>query len=867
MLAGLFIIISFLPGAVFSQSNFLLFDSPWYGFSTGKYPSGQSPSAVRSADLDNDGDSDLVVSQENFSNGFVVLINQKKGMYAASVKYKSTRASKDIVVADFNKDGLKDVAITNTGDYWEGNNIAVYFNKGGGTFGLPAYYTVGAGPVGIVAADFDNDGDADLAVSNYRAAPATISLLTNKGDGTFNTAVNFLSGNTPYKISAGKINNDNLIDIVVANEGQKMNILFNGGNNDFSNRVEKTVQPIIWSTDINANVEIADLDNDNDNDILYSSGSTWNGNNGEIALFRNQGNGAFGSPQMIELAPFTSGAIDMDVADLNGDGWKDIAGANFSGRTGDGFQLVLNDGTGNFLPAVVKPCGQSTYALTTADVDKDNRIDVVTVDWYSLQVTVHKNLGKAIFPVPVLYNTNNGVPGSLDAADIDGDGDLDVVSSASSIAAVGVKVTVQKNNGNGTFTPGVAYSIRGGGVQAKFRDLNGDGKPDLLFATAISSPPYDFHTAINNGDGTFGSRQTWSMNACGWSDIDAFDLDNDGDKDVVITEWLGCQDVINSAQRIFISKNNGNGSFSAPLIKIVNPFPSCLAGADFNKDGKIDLVTGQSLSIDIHLGTGTGDIQPPLSYATSQSPYDIIVNDFNGDGNLDVAACTEYNHEGMSVLLGNGNGTFKSAQNYDGAYSPDLRNESGITSGDVDGDGDIDIIVGNTASNDVSIYLNKGNSTFTFRMRYGVYYSTASPVYADFTGDGKNDILATVALPPSGTQGAIALIKGRVLNTQLISATSIIENEIVNTQSNEGIKVMNNPFINYIDIKLGKEYSGKITLQLTDLAGRQIALSQLNIPSQSVVRFNLSSKIINSGIYVLTINTETKKYSVKVLKQ
>jgi hypothetical protein len=64
-----------------------------------------------------------------------------------------------------------------------------------------------------------------------------------------------------------------------------------------------------------------------------------------------------------------------------------------------------------------------------------------------------------------------------------------------------------------------------------------------------------------------------------------------------------------------------------------------------------------------------------------------------------------------------GNVTFKPAQNYDGAYSPDLRNESGITSGDVDGDDDIDIIVGNAASNDVSIYLNKGNGTFNFKMR------------------------------------------------------------------------------------------------------------------------------------------------------
>ena len=113
----------------------------------------------------------------------------------------------------------------------------------------------------------------------------------------------------------------------------------------------------------------------------------------------------------------------------------------------------------------------------------------------------------------------------------------------------------------------------------------------------------------------------------------------------------------------------------------------------------------------------------------------------------------------MSVILGNGDGTFQPAQNYDGAYSPDLRNESGITSGDIDGDGDIDLMVGNYASNDISIYLNNGNGGFSFPMRYGLYYNTAAPFFADFDGDGKGDIIATVGLPPSKLSGALALLK------------------------------------------------------------------------------------------------------------
>ena len=126
------LIVSILPYKIFSQLNDkLLFDNSWYGFATGVYGSGQSPSAVKSADLDNDGDSDIVVSQENFSNGFVVLKNQGSFIFSAPVKYNSTKASKDIVVADFNNDGKKDVALTNSGTNFDGKTILFILTRAG----------------------------------------------------------------------------------------------------------------------------------------------------------------------------------------------------------------------------------------------------------------------------------------------------------------------------------------------------------------------------------------------------------------------------------------------------------------------------------------------------------------------------------------------------------------------------------------------------------------------------------------------------------------------------------------------------------------------------------------------------------------
>jgi hypothetical protein len=343
---------------------------------------------------------------------------------------------------------------------------------------------------------------------------------------------------------------------------------------------------------------------------------------------------------------------------------------------------------------------------------------------------------------------------------------------------------VQKNLGNGIFSPGVSYSIRGGGVQAKFRDLNGDNVPDLLFATAINSPPYDFHYTINNGDGTFGPVQTKSIGACGWYDIDAIDMDNNGSLDVVITEWLGCINIPESSRRVYICLNQGNATFSDPIIKLQGPNVAPIGTGDFNNDGNIDIAVGVSgAKIEISLGMGNGDLHPPVQYSIGSQggATDLIVEDFNGDGNLDIASSNFWESTTMSVLFGNGNGTFQSAIILPSAYSPDLLNVSGITAGDVDNDGDLDIMVGNNASNCISLYVNN-NGVFAYNMRIGGYSGVSSPFFADFDGDDIRDLVAVGSLPPSGIESTLMFIKGKtgVVPVELTSfSASVNYNDVI----------------------------------------------------------------------------------------
>jgi hypothetical protein len=836
------------------------FDSTWYGFNTLVGSQTYFLSSAKLVDLDNDGDLDVVASKywQGFmgsANGFVVLKNDGTGFFNATpVHYSSPQTSGFVETTDFNNDGFKDVVVSNSGANYQGSSISVYRNQGNGTFGTPSTFTVGTGPAGIAAADFNGDGSIDLAVANYGTfgSQNTIKVLLNSGGGAFAPAVSFLAGSSPYRIAAGRINADNSMDLVVANENGFVNVLINSGTGSFSNRAEYSVsQP---GNGLFPSVSLSDVDNDNDQDILYS-----NLNLGSVSLFRNQG-GVFSAPETIQMNLFAGGTMDIETADLNGDGWRDLVTTSTDARTMDGYQVSLNNGSGGFLPAYRNPAGQNTVDIMLGDVDNDGRIDILTADSYSMQITMHRNFGQTTFPLPHLYDTGSSFAASVDAADIDGDGDLDVVTSASGRTATGVTVKVQKNLGNGVFGSAISYSIRGGGVQAKFRELNGDNRPDLLFATAINSPPYDFHYAINNGDGTFGPVQTKAINSCGWYDIDAFDLDNDGDEDVLITEWLGCPNIPFSSMRLFICLNSGNATFANPLIKVIGPGVSPIAGADFNGDGKIDIATATAGAImNISTGIGNGDFNDPVQYSIGDQggATDMVIEDFNRDGHLDIASSNFWESTTMSILFGNGNGTFQPALILPSAYSPDLLNVSGITAGDVDSDGDKDIMVGNNASNCISLYTND-NGTFRYSMRIGGYSGVFSPFFADFTGDGKGDFVAVGMLPPSGIGSTLMFIRG--LNP---GPTSVFHYE---SEIPVGFRLEQNypnPFNPITTVRFQIPRSGFVSLKVFDVIGREVAtlVNEEKSPGSYSVRWDATN--VGSGMYFCKLESngqlETKK--------
>lgn len=771
------------------------FNVPWIGYNVGSSayngnpsPFERDPSAVATADFDGDGDPDIVVANTEYAapggrtngmSGFVVLFNDGSGGYGPPTYYTvSNKGCWDVAVGDFDEDGDVDVIVPVADTFWEtGNTVVLFLNDGTGAFPISRTFTVGGqAPTGITVADFDGDGHLDAATVSYQfpEMDGRLSVLKGTGAGQFAPHVTYTVNARPFKLQAGDLNGDGRQDIVVAHDWQGISVLLNNGTGSFSAPVVYDQFFPLQGGMYYGAVTLCDSDRDGDLDVFYSNSRSHpvGQSTPRIVHLRNDG-GALTRLADIMLTANASGPSDLVTADFNGDSWPDLAGASFeSGGSTDGLRVVLNDGGGGFGPAQMISAGQANFALAAADVDRDGDDDILAADRFSMAVTVNKNPGDGLFPVlATRYPSGTHSTLHLVTGDVDGDGDLDLFTSGE---ILGVPGALLRNNGDGTLAAPVTYThstTYGRGVaNAKLRDLDGDGDLDLLYNDAHTDffTGYDFWVGLNDGIGTFGPLMEWDLNTCGNGDIDAIDLDHDGDLDVVNLEQLGCGGS-NDPQRIFIRLNNGDATFQPVYSFFIGRIPRDLGHGDFNDDGNVDLVTahwgvyGANDFINVHIGNGDGTFQEEIVYNVGKGPRYVVVADLNGDGHHDFATANSsdenYGRETLTVLFGTGFGTFTGRTDYYAPYSPDLQGVSGVEAGDVDGDGDLDLMMA-TVANGLAMYYNDGAGGFTFPHRLGVYWGPWGPVYADFTGDGVPDVALIVSAPPSLLTSEIAIMRG-----------------------------------------------------------------------------------------------------------
>jgi len=346
-------------------------------------------------------------------------------------------------------------------------------------------YGTGGWPYSLFCADLDGDGDLDLAVANQNNA--SVSILKNNGDGTFQTAVNYGAGDGPVSVFCADLDGDGDLDLAVANAwSDSVSILKNNGDGTFQTKIDYAtgVQPL--------SVFCADLDGDGDLDLAVANEYSNN-----VSILKNNGNGTFQTK-----VDYGAGSWPLSVfcADLDGDTDLDLAVAN-DGSTN--ISILKNNGDGTFQTAVNYGAGDGPLSVFCADLDGDLDLDLAVANWNSGNVSILKNNGDGTFQTAVNYGAGD-YPRSVFCADLDGDGDLDLA-----VANDGsTNISILKNNGNGTFQTKVDYGAGSYPYSVFCADLDGDLDLDLAVANWLSDnvsilknltqvpanqPPWAFH--------------------------------------------------------------------------------------------------------------------------------------------------------------------------------------------------------------------------------------------------------------------------------------------------------------------------------------------------------------------------------------
>jgi hypothetical protein len=345
-------------------------------------------------------------------------------------------------------------------------------------------------------------------------------------------------------------------------------------------------------------------------------------------------------------------------------------------------------------------------------------------------------------------------PMSLVVADLNGDGNLDIVSVDDDQNNGSSAVSVLLGNGDGTFQSHVDYPLPDFAAAGVLGDFNGDGKLDL----AVSIDDGFVSILLGNGDGTFQQHEDFAMPIYG-TGLTAGDFNGDGKLDVAVAIWL-------PVAQVAIMLGNGDGTLQGPtnVYTIGSGEADGVVAGDFNGDGNLDLAVAVGFDADVAvlLGNGDGTFQNPVDYSTAEGPQTLIAADLNGDGNLDLAVQTfrSASNSPVSVLLGNGDGTFRAHVD----YRLPTKEASGIAVADLNGDGKPDLVV-SSFLNPVITFLGKGDGTFR---RPGDFPTgqdnLTTAALGDFNGDGMIDVVAAAL---SNTVTVMKQATAVLSNTQL----------------------------------------------------------------------------------------------------
>ena len=732
-------------------------------------------------DVDADGDVDAIFALaaqgevEILERTYMtVSLNQGDGVFAASTIHEAGREVAGVALGDFDGDGDLDGAAVNARD----DTVSVFLNDGAGVFGEQAVFGVGGFPRSVVARDFDADGRDDLAVLNTESEDVSILLAT--GGGSFAPEVRVPVGGVtpkglpndtfPYPgpfLDAGDVDGDGDVDLAIPCKGV-VKILANRGDGSFSLSPEVADVAYFDAYD----VVLADLDADGRTDVaavvtsapgavisvvLQNEDGSWADpatyaagafgdcpecfhfynslaagdldNDGDldlalgeevhefVGIYRNNGDGTFAEPEPHFAFDGTGGAWVVELADLNHDGWSDLAFLHYGSR--GALHVHINDRAGTpVAPGVydhtdVMDCQSAPHGIS-ADFDLDGHADLLLAHGGNNcpeQLAVHAGDGAGGFSpaasIPV------APPGEQDVflistADVNGDGLPDIVVPVEDLAQeLPGSVRVVLNLGGMAFAPVATYEL--GNARpwwVTFGDFDVDGDVDIAAWTRGLRGDYQvpvdrsIRLLLNLGDGSFEPGPTIFLEQLPYNYggiVESGDLDGDGAPDLLATTTF-----TDTPGRLWRLANDGTGGFEVAQVIDVGMQPTTVLARDFDLDGVVEV----ALMFSHYSG---------LDPSKHEEPYLVV---FENDGTGHLTVTQELTH-------------------------PSVDSHWIMDAADMDGDGYEDIVMPELPGS-VRVHLNQGDGTFDEGFGYdGVGNYAFGAAIADFDEDGRNDVVLT----------------------------------------------------------------------------------------------------------------------------